>query len=138
MLAGVASAVLGIIPGVGTPLMLAIAVPFVVLSINDPLIGIVLLATIGGVANTLDTIPAVLMGYPGVATQVTFLEGHQLARRGLAARTLGTIYSVSAVGGLVGAVALVIVIPIIRPFILNFSLPRSRRWRCSASPWCRC
>jgi len=121
VLAGVASAVLGIIPGVGTPLMLAIAVPFVVLSINDPLIGIVLLATIGGVANTLDTIPAVLMGYPGVATQVTFLEGHQLARRGLAARTLGTIYSVSAVGGLVGAVALVIVIPIIRPFILNFS-----------------
>jgi TctA family transporter len=121
VLAGVASAVLGIIPGVGTPLMLAIAVPFVVLAINDPLVGIVLLATIGGVANTLDTIPAVLMGYPGVATQVTFLEGHQLARRGLAARTLGTIYSVSAVGGLIGAVALVIVIPIIRPFILNFS-----------------
>jgi TctA family transporter len=61
------------------------------------------------------------MGYPGVATQVTFLEGHQLARRGLAARTLGTIYSVSAIGGLIGAIALVIVIPIIRPFILNFS-----------------
>jgi TctA family transporter len=121
VLAGVGSAVLGIIPGVGTPLMLAIAVPFVVLTINDPLVGIVLLATIGGVANTLDTIPSVLMGYPGVATQVTFLEGHQLARRGLAARTLGTIYTVSAIGGLVGAIALVIVIPIIRPFILNFS-----------------
>jgi TctA family transporter len=121
VLAGVASAVLGIIPGVGLPLILAIAVPFVVLTINDPLIGIVLLATIGGVANTLDTIPSVLMGYPGVSTQVTFLEGHQLARRGLAARTLGTIYSVSAVGGLIGAVALVIVIPIIRPVILNFS-----------------
>ena len=121
VLAGVASAVLGIIPGVGTPLMLAIAVPFVVLTINDPLVGIVLLATIGGVANTLDTIPAVLMGYPGVATQVTFLEGHQLARRGLAARTLGTIYAVSAVGGLIGAAALVIVIPVIRPVILDFS-----------------
>ena len=121
VLAGVASAILGIIPGVGTPLMLAIAVPFVVLAINDPLVGIVLLATIGGVANTLDTIPAVLMGYPGVATQVTFLEGHQLARRGLAARTLGTIYSVSAVGGLIGAAALVIVIPVIRPVILDFS-----------------
>jgi TctA family transporter len=121
VLIGVLSAVLGIIPGVGTPLIMAIAVPFVVLAINDPLIGIVLLATIGGVANTLDTIPSVLMGYPGVATQVTFLEGHQLAKRGLGARTLGAIYASSAVGGLIGAIALVIVIPIIRPFILNFS-----------------
>lgn len=121
VLIGVLSAVLGIIPGVGTPLIMAIAVPFVVLAINDPLIGIVLLATIGGVANTLDTIPSVLMGYPGVATQVTFLEGHQLAKRGLGARTLGAIYASSAVGGLIGAFALVIVIPIIRPFILNFS-----------------
>ena len=34
VLAGVGSAVLGIIPGVGTPLMLAIAVPFVVLAIK--------------------------------------------------------------------------------------------------------
>jgi putative tricarboxylic transport membrane protein len=117
------SAAVGLIPGVGTPIVMAITVPFVVFGIQDPLVGIVLLATIGGVANTLDSIPAVLLGYPGAATQVTFLEGHQLAQRGRAAHTLGAVYAVSALGGLVGAVVLVIVIPVIRPFILQFSYP---------------
>lgn len=122
VLAGVlVSAVVGLIPGVGTPIVMAITIPFVVFTIEDPLIGIVLLATIGGVSNTLDSIPAVLLGYPGAATQVTFLEGHQLAQKGKAAHTLGAIYAVSALGGIVGAIALVAVIPIIRPFILNFS-----------------
>jgi TctA family transporter len=115
------SAAVGLIPGVGTPIVLAITIPFVVFTIQDPLVGIVLLATIGGVSNTLDSIPAVLLGYPGAATQVTFLEGHQLAQKGRAAHTLGAIYAVSALGGIVGAIALVLVIPIIRPFILNFS-----------------
>jgi len=114
------SAAVGLIPGVGTPIVLAITIPFVVFTIQDPLVGIVLLATIGGVSNTLDSIPAVLLGYPGAATQVTFLEGHQLAQRGKAAHTLGAIYSVSALGGIVGAIALILVIPVIRPFILNF------------------
>jgi TctA family transporter len=115
------SAAVGLIPGVGTPIVLAITIPFVVFTIQDPLVGIVLLATIGGVSNTLDSIPAVLLGYPGAATQVTFLEGHQLAQKGRAAHTLGAVYAVSALGGIVGAIALVLVIPIIRPFILNFS-----------------
>lgn len=115
------SALVGLIPGVGTPIVLAITIPFVIFTIQDPLIGIVLLATIGGVSNTLDSIPAVLLGYPGSATQVTFLEGHQLAQKGRAAHTLGAIYAVSALGGIIGAIALVLIIPIIRPFILNFS-----------------
>jgi TctA family transporter len=115
------SAAVGLIPGVGTPIVMAIAIPFVVFTIQDPLVGIVFLATIAGVSNTLDSIPAILMGYPGPATQVTFFEGTQLAKRGLAAHTLGAVYAVSAVGGVVGAVVLVLVIPVIRPFILNFS-----------------
>lgn len=115
------SAAVGLIPGVGTPIVMAIAIPFVVFTVQDPLVGIVFLATIAGVSNTLDSIPAILMGYPGPATQVTFFEGTQLAKRGLAAHTLGAVYAVSAVGGVVGAVVLVLVIPIIRPFILNFS-----------------
>jgi len=115
------SAAVGLIPGVGTPIVMAIAIPFIVFTIQDPLVGIVFLATIAGVSNTLDSIPAILMGYPGPATQVTFFEGTQLAKRGLAAHTLGAVYAVSAVGGVVGAVVLVLVIPVIRPFILNFS-----------------
>lgn len=115
------SAAVGLLPGIGTPIVMAMSIPFIVFTIQDPLIGIILLASIAGVSNTLDSIPAILMGYPGPATQVTFFEGSQLAKRGRAAHTLGAVYAVSAVGGVVGAIALVIVIPIIRPFILNFS-----------------
>ena len=111
----------GLLPGISSPTVMALAIPFIVFNIEDPVIGLVLLATITGANNTLDSIPAILLGYPGAATQVTFLEGHQLARRGLAARTLGAVYVVSAIGGLVGALALAITIPVIKPFILSFS-----------------
>jgi TctA family transporter len=115
------SAAVGLLPGIGTPIVMAMMIPFIIFTIQDPLIGIILLATVAGVSNTLDSIPAILMGYPGPATQVTFFEGTQLAKQGKAAHTLGAVYAVSAVGGVVGAIAMVIVIPIIRPFILNFS-----------------
>ncbi len=114
------AALIGLLPGVGTPMVMAIAIPFILFTVQDPLIGIVLLATIGGVSSSLDSVPAILLGYPSTSTQVTFLEGHQLAEQGKAAHTLGATYAVAGLGGIVGAVALLIVIPIIRPFILNF------------------
>jgi TctA family transporter len=109
-----------VIPGVNATLVMALALSIVVFHVEDPAIGIVLLATISGVNNTLDSIPAILYGVPGAATQVTFLEGHQLARQGKAAHTLGAVYSVSAIGGLIGAAVLMIAIPIVRPLVLKF------------------
>jgi len=110
----------GLIPGVSATLLMAIAIPFIVFNIEDPVVGIVALATITGVNNTLDSIPAILLGMPGGSTQVTYLEGHQLARQGRAAHTLGAVYAVSALGGIVGAACLFVAIPVIRPFILSF------------------
>ncbi|MDE2838189.1 MAG: tripartite tricarboxylate transporter permease [Chloroflexota bacterium] len=110
----------GMIPGVGTLTVVAIALPFVVLNL-EPALGIVFIAGILSLNNTMDAIPAVLLGYPTAATQVTFLEGHQLALRGEGARTLGAVYAVSAIGGLVSAFMLALVMPAIRPFIVNFS-----------------
>jgi putative tricarboxylic transport membrane protein len=121
LLAAVGLALLAsVIPGVNSFLVMALAISIILLNIDDPALGIVLLATITGVDNTLDSIPAILYGQPGAATQVTFLEGHQLARQGKAAHTLGAVYSVSAMGGLVGAAVLIIAIPVIRPFVLEF------------------
>ena len=120
LLATALAGIVGLIPGVGSITVLAISVPFVVFQVEDPVIGLVFLATIGGVSNTLDSIPAVLLGYPSSATQVTFLEGHQLAQRGLGAHTLGAVYAVSMIGGFVGAIALAVTIPVIKPFVLQF------------------
>ena len=112
----------GVIPGVGGVIIMALSIPFIVdiFRGDQRAIGLVALATMTGVNNTLDSIPAVLLGLPGGATQVTFLEGHQLARQGRAAHTLGAIYAVSALGGLIGAIVLAALVPIIKPVILEF------------------
>ncbi len=115
-----ASAV-GLLPGVGSTIVMAVALPVIVLHIEDPAIGIVLLAVITGTSNTFDSIPAQLMGIVNAGTQVTFLEGHQLTRRGLGAYSMGAVYAVSAIGGLVGAAFLLLALPFLRPVILKFS-----------------
>jgi TctA family transporter len=113
----------GLLPGFGTTTIAAIAIPLLVFNVTDPVIALTFLAALGGLNNTLDSVPAVLLGYPGAATQVTFLEGHQLAMRGEAAHTLGAIYAVSALGGVVGAVVLLITMPFLRPVLVRFSFP---------------
>lgn len=111
--------VAGLVPGVSSGLLMALAVPFIVFTVQDPVIGIVMLATITGIEEMLDVLPIVALGHPG-SGQVTFLEARPLVARGEAARVLGFIYMVSAIGALIGAVALMLVIPIIKPFILQF------------------
>jgi TctA family transporter len=120
--AGVALATLaGLVPGVSSAMLMAIAFPIVLVSIDNPAIGIVLLAAITGTGNTVDSIPAQLMGVVEGSTQVTFLEGHQLARKGKGAFSLGAVYAVSAIGGVVGAGFLLLIIPVVRPIIINIS-----------------
>ena len=114
---------IGLIPGVGITTVAAVALPFLLFNIHEPLIALTFLAAVGGVANTLDSVPAILLGYPSASTQVTFLEGHQLAMQGRAAHTLGAVYAVSAVGGIVGAVCLLIAMPFIRPILTRISFP---------------
>ena len=111
---------IALIPGISATLVMAIMIPFIVISVDDPVIGLVMLAVLTGIDNTLDSIPSILLGMPGGATQVTFLEGNQLAQRGEAAHTLGAVYAVSAIGGVVGALALAVIIPVIAPFVLKF------------------
>ncbi len=112
----------GMVPGASGVLIMALSIPFIVEIFRDQkAIGLVALASMTGVNNTLDSIPAILFGQPSAATQVTFLEGHQLARQGRAAHTLGAVYAVSAFGGIVGAVVLAVLIPVSRPVILAFT-----------------
>ena len=115
----------GMVPGASGVIVMALSIPFIVEFFrgDQAAIGLVMLASMTGVNNTLDSIPAVLFGQPSAATQVTFLEGHQLARQGRAAHTLGAIYAVSAMGGLVGAIVLAFLIPVVKPVILLFGFP---------------
>jgi putative tricarboxylic transport membrane protein len=119
--AAIASALTGLIPGASGIVVMSLMIPFLLQNVSDPAIGLVALATVTGVNNGLDTIPAILLGQPGGGNNVSFLEGHQLARQGKAAHTLGAVYAASMLGGVVGALTLAAVIPIMKPFVLSFS-----------------
>ena len=111
---------IALLPGISATLVMALTIPFIIISVEDPVIGIAMLATLTGIDNTLDSIPSILLGMPGGATQVTFLEGNQLARQGYAAHTLGAVYAVSALGGIIGAIMMALLIPLIKPVVLAF------------------
>jgi TctA family transporter len=123
MLLGVAvGLVIGMLPGMGGIVSVAILLPFVVRL--DPVTSLAMITGALAVVHTSDTITSVLIGAPGSAASVpTVLEGHPLARQGQAARALGAAYLSSLIGGLIGALGLTLSIPIARPLVLSFGSP---------------
>ena len=111
---------IGLIPGIGGTTTIALLLPFLILSV-DPTVGLIFVGAMIALGQSVDIIPAVLLGYPGPASTVDFLEGHQLARRGFGARVIGATYVVSAIGGVIGAMALIVALPFIKPLIVRFS-----------------
>ena len=113
---------LGAIPGLSGLVGLAIMLPFTFAM--DPVPALALLLGMFAVTTTSDTIASVLFGIPGTsASQATILDGHPMAMRGEASRAFGAAFSVSAVGGFLGAVVLGLSIPLVKPLILYFAQP---------------
>lgn len=113
---------IGIIPGLGGMVGMAILLPFVFGM--DPIAGIFLLLGMAAVTQTSDAFPAVLFGIPGTtASQATIMDGYPLAQKGEAGRALGAAFGASAIGGIIGAAALFAVLPIARPLVLALGSP---------------
>lgn len=123
LLAGVlAGLVVGIIPGLGGTGAVAILLPFVF--VLEPQQALALIIGAVAVVHTSDTISSVLIGIPGSASAtVLMLDGHEMAKRGQAARALSIAFLSSMVGGLIGAIGLTLSIPIARPLVLTFGSP---------------
>ncbi|MFM1815341.1 MAG: hypothetical protein RLZ98_2036 [Pseudomonadota bacterium] len=114
--------VLGILPGIGGLVGMAILLPFTF--DMDPYTAFAFLLGMGAVTTTGDTIPAVLFGVPGTASSAaTVLDGVPMARRGEAGRALSASYVASLLGGLFGAALLGVSIPLLRPLMLSFGSP---------------
>jgi len=113
---------LGVIPGLGGIVGMALLLPFTFSM--DPYAAFGMLLGMGSVTTTSDTIPAVLFGVPGTAgSAATVLDGHPLAKQGQAGRALGAAYTASLVGGVFGALLLAVSIPILRPVMLHIGSP---------------
>ena len=113
---------LGAVPGLGGIIGMLLLLPFTF--DMEPLSAIALLLGLYAVTTTSDTIASVMLGIPGTAaSQATILDGYPLAKRGEAPRAFGAAFTVSAYGGVFGAVALAISLPIVQPLILAFGSP---------------
>ncbi|AKH98877.1 hypothetical protein IMCC20628_00141 [Hoeflea sp. IMCC20628] len=114
--------VFGMLPGLGGVAAVSILLPFIYYL--DDFSGLAMLLGAVSVVYTSDTITSVLLGAPGSpASAPTAIEGHALAKQGEAARALGVGFLSSMVGGLMGAVILLVAIPVAGPIVLMLGTP---------------
>ncbi len=68
-----------------------------------------------------EPVPSILMGIPGArSAQATILDGYPMAQQGLAGVALGASYMCTLVGGIIGALALLLSLPISRELLKLF------------------
>ena len=111
----------GLMPGGGLPFLI------VVLSFATELDPFIALPVVIGymAANDLtEPIPSILLGIPGArSSQATILDGYPLARQGYAGYALGASYTSSLIGGIIGGLALLAVLPFARELLRLFGSP---------------
>jgi putative tricarboxylic transport membrane protein len=123
MLLGVAIGfVVGVLPGLGGAVTLALMIPF---TFNmEPAQVFAFLLGMWVVTSTTGDITSVLFGIPGESTSAAaMLDGYPMTRRGEAGRALGAVLMSSLLGAVFGAVVLAASVPIIRPLILALGPP---------------
>ena len=113
---------LAVIPGVGGLMGLSLLLPFTFsMAANDALV--FLIASLA-VMSTADSIPAILFGVPGTPTSMaTVLDGYPMAKRGEAGRAMGAAFTSSVLGGIIGALLLLIIIPVSSPVLMGATSP---------------
>jgi len=122
LVAIVVSSIFAALPGVGSSTLLAMSMPLAMTL--PPYECIALMFGITIISNTANTFPSVLIAVPGGSgSQATILDGYPIAQRGEAARAFGAAFTVSAIGGVLGALILGLSIPIVKPLILSFAQP---------------
>ena len=111
----------GLMPGGGLPFVV------VVLSFATELPEYTVFALMIGymAANDLtEPIPSILLGIPGArSSQATILDGYPLSKQGKAGIAIGASYTSSLIGGIVGAMVLLAVLPFARPLLKLFGAP---------------
>ena len=112
----------GILPGLGGATTLALMLPFVVKM--NAVEAFAFLLGMAAVTNTTGDITSILFGVPGEpTTAATIVDGHPMAKKGEAGRALGAVLTSSLIGAILGAFALGLAVPVVRPLILTFGSP---------------
>ena len=112
----------GAMPGLSATVGIAVFLPFTFTL--DPLPGLVLLLGLYNGACYSGSIPAILLRTPGTpASAATVLDGYPMSQQGQAGQALSVSLVASVVGGLLGAVLLIVSAPAVAEFALSFGPP---------------
>ena len=115
---------MGTVPGLGGAVGLVLLLPFTFSM--DPVPAFALLLGSWAATSTSGAVASILLGIPfTAAAQATILDGYPLAKQGQAARAMGAAFTSSAIGGVFGALALAISLPLILPVIRSFQAPET-------------
>lgn len=112
----------GLIPGLGGVTALALILPFAMKL--DAGAALPLVMGLVSPILTSDAIPAILIGSPGSpSAAATMMDGFPMSQKGEAGKALGSAFTASAMGGILGSLVIVICIPILRPLVLLLDTP---------------
>ena len=114
--------VVGILPGLGGAVTLALMLPFTFTM--DAVQAFAFLLGANAVVATTGDITSVLFGVPGEGiSAATIVDGHPMAKNGEAGRALGAALMSSLIGAIFGALVLALAIPVVRPLVLSIASP---------------
>jgi putative tricarboxylic transport membrane protein len=111
--------IFGAIPGLNTPIAIALVLPFTYSLEPLPTIALVMGVYMAGISGGL--ISAILLRIPGTVSSIaTTLDGYPMAQKGQAAEALAIGTFASFMGGLLSAFALLLLTPILSRLALGF------------------
>jgi TctA family transporter len=124
LLAGTAIGfVVGLLPGLGALSALALMLPLAH-AIEEPVAVFCFLLGALAVTGTTGDVTSILFGIPGESGSAALvLDGYPMTRKGEAGRALGAAITSSVVGGWIGALALLLSIPVARSLMLWLGSP---------------
>jgi putative tricarboxylic transport membrane protein len=116
--------IFGILPGLGGLVALAVLLPLVYGM--EPAVGLAFLLSCHAVVATGGSVTSILLGIPGsVSNSATIIDGYALAKRGRAGYALGAALASSSLGGIIGGLVLIILLPMVRPIVMSFGSPET-------------
>lgn len=122
MLGVVIGLIFGVIPGLGGTTAIALLMPLTYAM--QPAHAMALIGGIMGAVSAGGSISAILINTPGTAPNAaTCFDGYPMAQQGRAGPAIGAAAMASTVGGLIGVVVLVAVIPVLKSIVLLFGPP---------------
>jgi putative tricarboxylic transport membrane protein len=114
--------IFGVIPGIGGPNALALCIPLTYGM--EPQDAMALAGGIMGSVSFGGSITSILINTPGNAPNAaTCFDGYPMARQGRAGAAIGAAGTAAALGGVIGVLLLLAVVPIAKDIVMSFGPP---------------